>query len=149
MNKSLGRSLRTRTAVLYLLHGAQIRVAPKLGLFDVPVIAVNFPPDELINLDNLLIQLRDITPMWFDLGDALDLPPSILDDIRGQFETNPEQCMIEMVDAWLQRHLSRGSPTWTEVAEALRKINQNSLADALESVYYTGRPAYICMTVRQ
>ena len=83
--------------------------------------------------------------MWFDLGDALDLPPSILDDIRGQFETNPDQCMIEMVDAWLQRHLSRGSPTWTEVAEALRKINQNGLADALESVYYTGRPARVCV----
>ena len=85
--------------------------------------------------------------MWFDLGDALDLPPSILDDIRGQFETNPEQCMIEMVDAWLQRHLSRGSPTWTEVAEALRKINQNGLADALENVYYTGRSARVCVTV--
>ena len=82
--------------------------------------------------------------MWFDLGDALDLPPSILDDIRGQFETNPQQCMIEMVDAWLQRHLSRGSPTWTEVAEALRKINQNGLADALESVYYTGRLERVC-----
>ena len=86
--------------------------------------------------------------MWFDLGDALDLPPSILDDIRGQFETNPQQCMIEVVDAWLQRHLSRGSPTWTEVAEALRKINQNGLADALENVYYTGRPTCVCVTVR-
>ena len=85
--------------------------------------------------------------MWFDLGDALDLPPSILDDIRGQFETNPQRCMIEVVDAWLQRHLSRGSPTWTEVAEALRKINQNGLADALESVYYTGRPACVGVTV--
>ena len=103
----------------------------------------------MVNLDNLLIQLRDITPMWFELGDALDLPPSILDDIRGQFEANPQQCMIEVVDAWLHRHLSHGSPTWTEVAEALRKINQNGLADALESVYYTSRPANIRMTVRQ
>ena len=85
--------------------------------------------------------------MWFDLGDALDLPPSILDDIRGQFETNPQQCMIEMVDAWLQRHLSRGSPTWTEVAEALRKINQNGLANALENVYYTGRLERVGVTV--
>lgn len=85
--------------------------------------------------------------MWFDLGDALDLPPSILDDIRDQFEANPMQCMIEVVDAWLHRHLSRGSPTWTEVAEALRKINQTGLADALESVYYTGRPANICTAV--
>ena len=81
--------------------------------------------------------------MWRELGDALGLPPSILDDISGQFQSDSGQCMVEMLDSWLMRHMHEGSPAWWEVAEALRKINHDKMADALETVYHTGNALVI------
>ena len=104
----------------------------KLGLFPPS------PPDQLLNLDNLLIQLQSLNAMWYQLGVALDLPDSILDDIKDQCRANPEQCMVEMVDAWMTRQMHVGKPTWTDLATGLRKINQTKLADALENIYNTG-----------
>ena len=96
------------------------------------------PPDQLLNLDNLLIQLQSLNAMWHNLGVALDVPDSILDDIKDQCRANPEQCMVEMVDAWMTRQTHVGKPTWTDLATGLRKINQTKLADALENIYNTG-----------
>lgn len=78
--------------------------------------------------------------MWYDLGLALDVPDSILDDIKDQCKPNPEQCMVEMVDSWITRQMHVGKPTWTDLAAGLRKINQIWLADALENIYNTGMP---------
>ena len=102
------------------------------------------PLDESVNLDNLLIQLKQVNSMWRELGDALGLPPSILDDISGQYQSDPQQCMVEMLDSWLMRHMHQGSPTWWEVAKALRQITRSDLADALETVYTTGKLCVHC-----
>ena len=76
--------------------------------------------------------------MWYNLGLALDVPDSILDDIKDQCKANPEQCMVEMVDSWMTRQMHVGKPTWTDLAAGLRKIKQTWLADALENIYNTG-----------
>ena len=80
--------------------------------------------------------------MWYNLGLALDVPDSILDDIKDQCKANPEQCMVEMVDSWMTRQMHVGKPTWTDLAAGLRKIKQTWLADALENIYNTGMPAH-------
>ena len=69
-----------------------------------PICIIPSPLDDSVNLDNLLIQLKQVNSMWRELGDALGLPPSILDDISGQYQSDPQQCMVEMLDSWLMRH---------------------------------------------
>jgi len=90
--------------------------------------------DKTLNLDSLLIQLQHINSRWYHLGDTLGVPTATLDEINTQ--CTADQCMTEMLDAWLRTHTSH--PTWKEVAGALRQMQQHQLANALDQVYVTG-----------
>ena len=91
--------------------------------------------DKLVNLDNLLIQLRDeITPHWQKFGLIVGVPQEI---IAKYSEYPPDQCIIEILDYWL-RHHNDGPLTWRDVAYALRKIKLCQLAEKILKVYVTG-----------
>ena len=48
-----------------------------------------------------------------------------------------EESIVEVCDNWLRNHI--GQPTWREVAEALRQIDFQQLANETEIVYETGK----------
>ena len=90
--------------------------------------------DNTLNLDCLLIQIQaEITPNWYEFGEALGLEKKVLDKCA---QYPPEQSIIEVCDHWLRDH--SGQPTWREVANALKRINFQQLAFDIEKVYATG-----------
>ena len=92
-------------------------------------------PDDMMNLDVVLMQLHSLKGCWHQLGMALGVASTTLNDIASQCGSQ-EECMVEMIDAWLRGH--RDKPTWRELARALEKINQSALSKAIKQVYITG-----------
>ena len=92
--------------------------------------------DDTLNLDTLLIQVKGaVTSRWYELGVALEISKEVLDRYCSR---PPEESIIEMLDQWL-----RSGPvkrTWRDVANALRKISLQRLANDIEKVYETGKP---------
>ena len=90
--------------------------------------------ENALNLDSLLIQLQSkITSKWYEFGEAIGIGKEILNKYM---QCPPEQSIIEVCDYWLRNHT--GQPTWKEVATALKQINFQQLASAIENVYETG-----------
>ena len=55
--------------------------------------------DKALNLDNLLIQIRDqVTPKWYQFGLAVGISKETLDEFSN---FPPEECIVEMSDLWL------------------------------------------------
>ncbi|MCG8622653.1 MAG: hypothetical protein MJE68_11745 [Proteobacteria bacterium] len=80
-----------------------------------------------LNLDNLLIHLRDdVTPKWYELGVIIGIPKETLDKYS---EYPPEQCIIEVLDYWLM--LYRDKLTWKDVAHALKELNLHQLSEKI------------------
>ena len=89
----------------------------------------------LLNLDNLLIQLKDkITEKWHQFGVALGVEKEILDQY---LKYPPEQSIMEMLDHWL-RSCDLEERNWRDVAKALRQIGHHQLAKEIESIDKTG-----------
>lgn len=91
--------------------------------------------DNKLNLDSLLIQIQaDITPKWYEFGEAFEVEKEALDKWA---QYPPEQNIIEVCDHWLRNCV--GQPTWIKVAEALKKNGFQQLASDIEKVYRTGK----------
>lgn len=91
-------------------------------------------PDESLNLDSLLIQLRvQVTSKWREFGAAIGVP----DDLLDQYSSYPvDECLIEVLNYWLN---SCQNPTWRDVAKVLRDIELQELAEDIMNVYETGK----------
>ena len=94
----------------------------------------SFTQDDSLNLDTLLIQVRGgVTQWWYQLGEALEVSKDVLDKCTNY---PPEESIVEILDQWLRNF--PGHPTWRDVANALRKIGFQQLANDIEMVYETG-----------
>ena len=81
--------------------------------------------DKDLNLDNLLIHVRDdVTPYWYEFGVVVGVPKEILDKCK---DYPPDQCTVEILDYWLVHH--RSQLTWRDVTHALKEINLHHLAE--------------------
>lgn len=89
----------------------------------------------MMNLDIVLMQLEPVRGSWHQLGVALGVASATLSNIASQCGSQ-EECMVEMIDAWLLGH--RDKPTWTELSNALKMINQSDLSKAIKQVYKIG-----------
>ena len=101
-----------------------------------------FPVDEhlKVNLDNLLIQLRQqVSPFWYQFGEAVGIESEVLD----KFAHNcpPQECIVEMFDYWLRNE--KELPTWGDIIKTLKVINLQQLAAEIEMVYTTGNELFI------
>ena len=93
-----------------------------------------FDEDDSLNLDTLLIQIRGtVTPQWYELGEVLEVDKHVLDKCT---KYPPEESIVEILDQWLRNF--PGCPTWRDVANALRRIDLQQLANDIEMVYETG-----------
>ena len=73
--------------------------------------------------------------MVSEFGLAVGISKEIMD----KYSDHPdEECFVEVLDSWLRNHESK--PTWKEVAEVLREIDLNQLADDIMRSYETGIP---------
>ena len=91
--------------------------------------------DKLLNLDSLAIQLKEVSSLWYELGEQLGITRETLNDIESHY-TDVEDRRIEMFAFYLR---TEAHPTWSLVAKALRKLHENTLAEQLENSYVTGR----------
>ena len=91
--------------------------------------------DKLLNLDSLAIQLKEVSSLWYELGEQLGIARETLNDIESHY-TDVEDRRIEMFAFYLR---TEPHPTWSWVAKALRKLHENTLAEQLENSYVTGR----------
>ena len=91
--------------------------------------------DHTCNLDNLLIHLRsEVTPYWYQFGTIVGMDKDTLENYS---KYPPEQCIIEVLDYWLRNHYD-SKPTWRDVANVLKEIKLNKLAENILKVYETG-----------
>ena len=86
-----------------------------------------------INLNSLLIQLKPaVSDKWYQFGKAIGTEEELLDKCT---QLQPEQCLVEILDDWLNNHKQ---PTWNKITEALTKIGLDQLALDIKCVYDTG-----------
>jgi hypothetical protein len=65
-----------------------------------------------------------VTPSWYQFGLALGVDKGIL----SKYSKCPqEESLVEVADYWLRN--SPTKPTWRDVAQALKKIGLDSLAN--------------------
>ena len=90
--------------------------------------------DKTLNLDSLLIQIRDeVTPKWYQFGLAIGINQETLDELFLNF--SPDEYIVELLDLWLRT--SETTVTWSDVADGLKEIRCYQLAEKLQ-VYMTG-----------
>ncbi|CAI8020406.1 hypothetical protein GBAR_LOCUS12213 [Geodia barretti] len=95
------------------------------------------PPDTFVCLDQILIQLREVTPHWRKLGEAVGVHR--LDEILQYVGSESESdAMIEVVDGWLA-NLHPNKPTWRDIADVVDSIGHHDLAHSLRQVYISGQ----------
>ena len=90
-------------------------------------------PDESLNLDSLLIHLQvQVTPKWRQFGVAIGVP----EDVLQRYSSYPaDERLIKVLNYWLNNHQN---PTWRDMANVLRDIELNDLAEGIMNVYETG-----------
>ena len=94
----------------------------------------------VLNLDTLLLQIRSqVTPVWYEFGQAVGVSKELLDKCMGY---PAEECVVEVIDHWLRSHKC----TWRDVAEGLNAIGLEGLADDILKVYSTGNSSHDCMS---
>ncbi|CAI8046604.1 hypothetical protein GBAR_LOCUS25782 [Geodia barretti] len=91
-------------------------------------------PDLEVSLDQILIQLREVTPHWRRLGEAVGVHR--LDEIS-EYVGSESEAMVEVVDGWLA-NLHPNKPTWREIADVVDSIGHHDLAHSLRQVYISG-----------
>ena len=93
----------------------------------------DYNPDESLNLDSLLIQLRvQVTPKWHEFGVVVGVPQDLLE----QYSSYPaDERLIEVLNYWLNNNQN---PTWRGVAKVLHDTELHELAEGIVNVYKTG-----------
>lgn len=80
----------------------------------------------------MLTQLRSqVTPVWYEFGQAVGVTRDVLDRCLGYPQ---EECIVEVLDHWVRTR----KLTWRDVADGLRAIGLQCLANEILNVYKTG-----------
>ena len=78
-----------------------------------------------MDLDSLLIVLKEgLAPKWYEFGLVVGVPQELMDSYSGY---PSDQCLTEVLDYWLRHHT--GTMKWSEVADALKAVKLNQLAE--------------------
>ena len=73
----------------------------------------------------------DLAEEWRELGEALELPASVLDTVKYENGDDTSQCLVATVEAWYHRCVSEPLAAFVT---ALRKLNQDELIDDLHKL---------------
>ena len=84
----------------------------------------------VVDLHSLLILLKEeLAPKWYDFGLIVGVPQDLMDSYSGY---PPDQCLTEVLDYWLRHHT--GKVKWIEVADALKAVELNQLAEKAQKL---------------
>lgn len=84
-----------------------------------------------VSFKHVIRELEEVT-QWQKLGLVFGLPQQHLDNIYEMHKDEPNKCTEMVITSWWNMY--PGS-TWEEVADALRKIGENYLANFLIEKY--------------
>ena len=91
-----------------------------------PVMNVPLP---VLNLDSLLSKLQpQVASKWWLLGIAVGMPKEMLYDLSN---CSKEEGLEKVIEYWLKTR--EGDLTWREVAEKMREIRLEHLAEEIEN----------------
>ena len=85
------------------------------------------------DLDDVCEMLSDCVD-WIGLGVQLGLKYSRLREIEIERQRNVQSCRIDMIASWLGKEdkvIKKGGPTWKQLIEALRGINEIGLGEKI------------------
>ena len=88
-----------------------------------------------MNLDTVLIQLREIASKWEAMGQFLNFSNETLLLIKTTGNGADFDCLVELFDHWLR---CEKSPTWKTIADALKEIGEPKLSYEIFQIYDTG-----------
>ena len=103
---------------------------------DVYVLGPARTADDLLNLDQVLIQLRPVHSKWKEIAQALRVPITFIEQLEEAFSMDASSRMTEITDHWMRE--CSGKPTWRELADALKTIGEVKLAQQFMQIYETG-----------
>ena len=97
--------------------------------------------DHGLSLDDLaqvLEELHNVSPWWYNIGLQLKLSPDTMDKIKGE-ESDSNVQLREMLKVWLKR--VEPTPTWEALVQALktRSVGRGQEANKLEEKYCKGK----------
>ena len=85
------------------------------------------------NIGSLLLALKKLTDKWFLFGTHLGVPVFQLKSIESSnSQRDLERCMLDMLQYWLDNTLC---PSWTDVVQALEKVDQLVLAAEVKEMH--------------
>ena len=84
----------------------------------------------IADLFDIKMTLKNLTD-WQSLGLALGLLYPTLKKIDEDQRGKTDKCVMEMIAAWLEKKDNVTNPSWLVLQAALRKIDENELADKI------------------
>lgn len=93
--------------------------------------------DKLLNLNQSLLQLKTVQIKWKEIGFALSIPTTHIEQVEEHCKDNSSAGLKEMIDFWMQNCNER--PTWRALANALKLVGEEELAKQFLEVYETGK----------
>ena len=95
------------------------------------IITLLIATDQLFSMGikDLMHHLKDVVERWYELGVQLDVPISRLNEIRCNNSSNVYQCKLLMLQEWQRRPTL--NPSWFTLVDALRKMEENVIADKI------------------
>ena len=97
---------------------------------------IGIEADKLVDIDRVLVQLKSVQGKWREIGKALNVPETHIEQVEPYCAGNDVQGITEVIDFWMRN--CGGKPTWRELANALKSVGQEQLANLLMEVYETG-----------
>ena len=87
---------------------------------------------ELDDLGEVYEALFEISHKWYNIGLALGVQVSRLENIKQQHEKNFENCLLEMLKTWLKQ--IEKPRTWAALVDALKRktVQECSVALAIQ-----------------
>ena len=83
----------------------------------------------VLTVDELLLKLcSQVSPKWRQFGFALRIPTETLNELSSYQE---EDRLSEIANYWMKQH--QGQLTWREVAQIMKEIDLNDLAEEILS----------------
>ena len=128
MRLSTGHYAVYGTCKLFLFYSANLLIT-KFRLFI--TLGTNEPHPELLN--ELLDELEEVKPEWYDFGLRLPgLKSHELNEIKkDNIKFGVSDCFRVTLDKWLHRTKEGPDKIWINVCEALKKLKNNRLADKI------------------
>ena len=92
------------------------------------------PADPTLTTDNLMEVVKEVEDHWWKLRIWLDMPSSKREEIKSLYQSDHHR-MEAVVDHYVRHH---PTPSWKEVAGALRGMHLNDQADKITAKYIKG-----------